>query len=979
MKRLQFRCTKMCDWETAGSLVVASGLLTIMSSETRKITPHHANGSSDTTPSGQKPTLLRRQSTVDNLLVALGIRSEDEKEVDVPVDITPIAHVLPEPDYTRFDFMGIHSKRQPFLPLPQRDLPLSFFRNMFAVLTQRFGDRRTGEIPSAHFERALRRVCTFIGEPKRKIDAADYDVDNSGAVGWWEFVSCWKDERFSIKLNIWERITLLFEDPSSCRLAKYVSMFLLLTILLSSTVFVIGTLPSMRRWLSDSCEDRCDVPNRTGVFTEAEKQYCERFCEPVPAVIFDALEIFCVVIFSVEYVIRIVASHGCRLEVLEFQGLHNMVLDESVKTVKRPLLRTWRFFISPMNLIDLMAVFPFYLEAIVNQLSDQGEGDGLSGSTVLRVVRLARLFRLLKVARYFQTLQVIVLVVQRAAAGLLVLFFVLLLCVIFSGSVLYYAEQGDWDSESNTYLRYNWVDNTNEITPFKSIPHSLWWSFVTYTTVGYGDMMPYSVVGQMLCIVSMLCSMLSVGMPTSVLLRCFNDVWEETTASQKEAKKQFDVEREAVENVYLYSEPWRQCRRVAIEVYDDTLSSARNDFLGQVTIELDAIGMPSSVQTKEEVLDWTAYTASLLRKSKVTGTGGAGVANGSKTNGVAAGTSRATGSQAPFDYEKWDDPWCVRATIPLKDNAIKVRSDPANFKVNGSITVEIEWIPDERANIVALEIPQCASQDAHEAAVDNSSAGRVEGRHWAEEAGEGDHGEAGAPENAGIATEEGGSAVKRPPEIATGSRFEKRGSGSSQYLVPTTPHGSAIRSPSLLSSAMLTPRPTGPKFSTTCLKMAPGRLRVKIVSVNGLKGRRQRLESSDEDEDDEANTVDPYVTVTVWNRPPNMSNGTDSEDDLFPTVGVRDEMLEMEEAFSTKLGDVSQTKRTRTCPGKEDPNFEYDMMFRYTWRSVENEKLDRDSHQGRDSHAERQMAEMYKKMKILDRKLTSLGRGSDTQ
>lgn len=109
-----------------------------------------------------------------------------------------------------------------------------------------------------------------------------------------------------------------------------------------------------------------------------------------------------------------------------------------------------------------------------------------------------------------------------------------------------------------------------------------------------------------------------------------------------------------------------------------------------------------------------------------------------------------------------------------------------------------------------------------------------------------------------------------------------------------------------------------------------------------------------------------------------MSNGTDSEDDLFPTVGVRDEMVEMEEAFSTKLGDVCQTKRTRTCPGKENPNFEHDMMFRYTWRSVENEKLDRDSHQGRDSHAERQMAEMYKKMKILDRKLTSLGRGSDT-
>eukprot|EP00392_Amoebophrya_sp_AT5.2_P001079 g1081.t1 len=913
---------------------------------------------------------------------------EEEERDDRPVEITPIARVLPEPDYSRFDFMGIHFKRQPLLPPPQRELPLSFFRNVFAVLTRRFGDRRTGEIPSAHFERALRRVCTFIGEPDRKVDAADYDVDNSGAVGWWEFVSCWKDERFSIKLNPWERITLTFEEPSSCRLAKHVSMFLLVTILLSSGVFVVGTFPSMRRWPNDDCERRCDSKTRTGVFDAQDKQYCERFCEPVPALIFDVLEIFCVIIFSLEYVVRIVSSHGCRAEVLEFQGLHDMVLNESVQTEKRSWARVWRFFISPMNLIDLMAVFPFYLEAIVNTVADQGEGDGLSGSTVLRVVRLARLFRLLKVARYFQTLQVIVLVVQRAAAGLLVLFFVLLLCVIFSASVLYYSEQGDWDSETDTYIRYNWVDNTNEITPFKSIPHSLWWSFVTYTTVGYGDMMPYSVVGQMLCIVSMLCSMLSVGMPTSVLLRCFNEVWEETTASQKEAKKQFDVEREAVENVYLYSEPWRQSQRVAIEVYDETLSTSRHDFLGQVSIELDVIGMPVTVSTTDEVLEWTKRTKSILRRSKVGGSthGGAdSTPGGGKRGGAATASSPVSppADEKTFDMESWDDPWCLRATVPLRDNAIKLRSDPAHFKVAGTVTFEIEWIPDANAKPVTLDIPQADMPQEAAGAGMAAGSSSFEGNHRTEEgstAAAGDAAEVNASAEQESEPAEGSTgAVKRPAEIATSGPLIRKGteSVSSRYLIaPGGAGGSPImKSPSVLSSGLLTPREVGPSYTTVPLEMCPGKLRVNIVRVNGLSGRRQRMEATGASDDGKmgATTVDPFVKVTVWNRPPDMNDGSDSEEDeLFATVGGRDDRLEMDDAFSTRLGDVLLSKRTRTKPGQADPVFDQNFSFRYTWQSVEQEKLQRDAGHGRDNLAERQIAEVYKKLKTLDKKMSHM-------
>ena len=102
------------------------------------------------------------------------------------------------------------------------------------------------------------------------------------------------------------------------------------------------------------------------------------------------------------------------------------------------------------------------------------------------------------------TLTVIGRVFTRSFLALAVLLFVLVLFVTVSASVIYFAESGKWNPEYKTWMRWNWVSNSHERTPFKSIPHSMWWSFVTYTTVGYGDMAPYSLTGQLAGIVSML-------------------------------------------------------------------------------------------------------------------------------------------------------------------------------------------------------------------------------------------------------------------------------------------------------------------------------------------------------------------------------------------------------------------------------------------------------------------------------------------
>ena len=118
-----------------------------------------------------------------------------------------------------------------------------------------------------------------------------------------------------------------------------------------------------------------------------------------------------------------------------------------------------------MGVIDLISILPFYLNLG-------------SGSRALRIIRLFRIFRLLKLARYNKAISRF----QQAFTSVkeeLVLFFLASIFLIYLVSVgIYYFE--------------------NEAQPqaFQSIVHSFWWSVVTLTTVGYGDVYPITIGGK---------------------------------------------------------------------------------------------------------------------------------------------------------------------------------------------------------------------------------------------------------------------------------------------------------------------------------------------------------------------------------------------------------------------------------------------------------------------------------------------------
>jgi len=428
-------------------------------------------------------------------------------------------------------------------------------------------------LPFEAFQRAFERLFFLLGD-RRSFDAKQFDENRDGFVSWGEFFHVYKSRDISINLSMCERIFLTFDNPDFSHLDKIVSILVLLTIIVSSFCFIMGT----HRYFQDHPDDGG---------------------KPIAKPVLKTIETACLIIFTLEYLARLCTVWDVRSWIFDEQKLLNHVTGYHPIVLPSRLRRLFTFIIQPANLIDLAAILP----AVIDELMDGGEGGGL---VVLRLIRLTRVFRAFKSPALAEPVIVISRTIQLSTKALYVLAFNLLLGIVIFGSLMFLAEgQGTWDVETQTFVRkvgQTWNQHTQEWdddmapTPFRSIPETFWWAMVTATTVGYGDQFPTTSTGYMVAVLTMVFSLVILALPVGVIGGTFSQVWDELKIQRKLEEDALRQEMKFITKAIQKLDPTRMSTMMLIEVWNDQLGSegitarpSASKFMGEAKFKLDLL------------------------------------------------------------------------------------------------------------------------------------------------------------------------------------------------------------------------------------------------------------------------------------------------------------------------------------------------------------------------------------------------------
>ena len=201
-----------------------------------------------------------------------------------------------------------------------------------------------------------------------------------------------------------------------------------------------------------------------------------------------ALEATVVIIFTMEYALRIYVADNRRAYIFSLLGI-----------------------------IDLLAVLPFYVFL------------GGADSRVLRAMRLLRIARTLKLVRYNQAVDRLLRAVVIAKEEIVLFFFLTTVSLYLAASGIHFFE--------------------SEVQPdkFGSVFHGLWWAVVTLTTVGYGDVYPVTMGGRLFTFLILMIGMGIIAVPPGIISSALSKArQEQDKVDESESSKQ-DTEKQPTE------------------------------------------------------------------------------------------------------------------------------------------------------------------------------------------------------------------------------------------------------------------------------------------------------------------------------------------------------------------------------------------------------------------------------------------------